>query len=171
MKPTQDQLNDPKWWSDNVHDDFNYAFTTGPDWKGGDKWIGMVEFATKDGDQDDGQLVIGVDCWVLLAKRPTMPVFVPEVGGEYEMLYHNEWVHVFFVGLDFDARGVFRVAGDSLRSLSYEEYSFQPIKSERELCIEQAAKIMFEVENGVINDNSLGALYDAGMLHRKEVTE
>ena len=41
-------------------------------------------------------------------------------------------------------------------------YEFRPIKSDREKAIEEMAKIFFDAQNGIANDISFGALYDAG---------
>ena len=46
--------------------------------------------------------------------------------------------------------------------LIYRERKFRPLKTEREWFIEAASKIMHQTEDGVINDISLGQLYDAG---------
>lgn len=46
--------------------------------------------------------------------------------------------------------------------------SFRPKKSDRENAIEKMSKIIHEATGGIINDISLGALYDAGLLKSGE---
>ena len=87
MKPTQEQLNDPAWWDENAPEGYDYAFTTGPEWDGGESLIGDVRIANESGRTINGMLLaIGLSKWHKIAKRPTKPAFVPEVGVECEIL-------------------------------------------------------------------------------------
>jgi len=162
MKPTQEQLNDPAWWNENVDPAHDYAFTTGPDWQGNNKYVGSVEFANKYGETGcEESLALGRDYWVPLAKRPTKAAFVPEVGVECEGFttdLADIWKWRKVEPLKEISAGEFAclVAGRSLRFVD----QFRPIKSERDLFFDSVKKKLPKADT----DDLIfaGKLYDAG---------
>ncbi len=61
MKPTKEQLADPKWWDDSSNG-YDYIFYL----KRNDEYL----FADDNGEGSNFKLIIGQDAWKLLAKRP-----------------------------------------------------------------------------------------------------
>ena len=161
MKPTQEQLNDPAWWDENVDPAHDYAFTTGPDWQGNNKYVGSVEFANEDGETGcEESLVLGRDSWVPLAKRPTKAAFVPEVGMECELWWggvYQEPVEIIQYR-NHGCKVVFwRMEQDCVDSAELPTAQFRPIKSERDLFVE-AAQLAADTTQSTV----FGKLYDAG---------
>ena len=156
MKPTQEQLNDPVWWSNNVSDEYDYAFTTGPEWDGDDEHIGTIEFAKEDGSiTDDEALAIDRDCWVLLATRPTKPAFVPKVGELVETCFtHDGWSKRFFIGITRNGQYIVESHNGSVSCHSADQ--IRPIKSERELFIDIIVA-HGNLSEGVLADGILNA--------------
>lgn len=71
MKPTEQQLNDPQWWSESVASGLNYCYTTGKNWTGCEELAGTFEFGTAQGELPDGKaLYISEECWVFYCERP-----------------------------------------------------------------------------------------------------
>lgn len=189
MKPTQEQLNDPVWWSNNVSDEYDYAFTTGPEWNGGETLIGTVKFGDEAGDTSAGELAIGDVAWVPLAKRPTKPVFVPEVGEDSLLPEVGSKVGIYLASLgniliphvvkgykvwrstdkNNDHYRVFILLGPSEDNRSGDNErplnDVFPIKSEREETVNKALEIY---NCGKYSIDMAEALYDAGMLRLKE---
>jgi len=160
MKPTQEQLNDPAWWDENVDPAHDYAFTTGPGWQGNNKYVGSVEFANEDGETGcEESLVLGRDSWVPLAKRPAKAAFVPEVGVECEVESDTRgvWKKAFYVGVDSIGSHVFDVEKQYLWRLDSLDEHVRPIKSERDLFVE-AAQLAADTTQSTV----FGKLYDAG---------
>jgi hypothetical protein len=141
MKPTQEQLNDPKWWG-NYNDKATCCY-----WHKPTNSIWFSRLPKKD-----------LTNLEFLAERP---VFVPEVGVECEMTWGSKGSWFNCVTL---TNNKVAILGDynKIRNLS-ELYGveFRPIKSERDLTIDAA----LEVYNcGKQSADMAGALYDAGML-------
>lgn len=71
MKPTKEQLADPRWWDENANG-YDYVFYL----ERNDEYI----FADDNGEGINFKLIVGAAGWKLLAKRPDQ--WVPEVGVE-----------------------------------------------------------------------------------------
>ena len=162
MKPTQEQLNDPQWWDANIDPKYDYAFTTGPDWNGGETLIGEVKYGDVLGNTRLWELCIGDDSWVLLAKRPAKPAFVPEVGDECEFMNGNKWSKCKIDYISDDYIVVFISDFNNYEALSKGYHEFRPIKSERELFFDSVKKELPEADT----DDLIfaGKLYDAGFI-------
>lgn len=89
--------------------------------------------------------------------------YVPKVGNHLEATWgaKSYWCECVILPKDKIALlGNLNV----VRNMSeMEDIEFRPIKTDREIFIENAAKIMVDAGDGVINDISLGALYDSGL--------
>ena len=91
----------------------------------------------------------------------------PPVGCECEFCNSDDewadWLHSVFVGFDSTGNGVVSVFGDDKGVLwiSNNSTDFRPLRTEREKAIEDMSRVMHE-HDSVINDDTLGALYDAG---------
>lgn len=176
MKPTQEQLNDPKWWDDNVDPEYDYAFTTGRKWKGDECVIGAVKFGDKLGNTSTGGLAIGEWAWMTLAKRPTKPAFVPNT--ETKTIYWVAEVDSYGTPWNFDGPHddyesaedsipLLLAVGDKNRKLVATSMEFRPIKSERELFVEQLAKLG-KGYGSLYSEEFAGEVYDSGLFCLKE---
>jgi len=164
MKPTQEQLNDPKWWSRNTESTDNYVL-----W---DKQkLSLISLENYISD---------IDGYELLAKRPTKPAFVPEVGEWYEhTTLHDRYGNLYYIGLDSNGFKTFN--NDNGELYKFGNYSeFRPIKSERELFVETVSKVL-QIDDqevtGLCNKSiemfhsAANALYDSGLFCLKETNK
>lgn len=156
MKPTKEQLADPKWWDENANG-YDCVFYL----ERNDEYI----FADDNGEGINFKLIVGAAGWKLLAKRPE-PKWVPEVGTEFEYCNtsRDDKYHLcFFVGYDADGDMVVQ-REDGLKGLKHKNFNldFRPIKTQREEFIEKAIETM----NNSIDDSQQGwaeALFDSGL--------
>lgn len=129
MKPTKEQLADPKWWDENSKG-YDYIFYL----ERNDEY----KFADAYGDGVNFRLIIDKNGWELLAKRPE-PEWVPEVG-EWCMRGEKGSKHsykVFMIGYNSKGFPVFE-------SLPHHDsitcdtgcYEYKPIKTQREKLID-----------------------------------
>jgi len=161
MKPTLEKLNDPQWWSDNVKDEYNYAFTTGPKWDGLDDLVGTFEFASEDGYMGgDESLYVDETGWILLCKRPTK-AFVPEVGVECEFMDSGKWSKCKIDYICEQYIVVFMPEYGNYEALVKDfNHQFRPIKSKRELFVEAVEGV--NKAHQWTTKELAEALYDAG---------
>ncbi len=88
---------------------------------------------------------------------------LPPVGVECEWLSYNTGVWHQTKVKAYDNDGQAWLEGEGIVSvLDFGINRFRPIKSEREKFIEVASKVLHQTEDGVINDISLGQLFDVG---------
>ena len=89
----------------------------------------------------------------------------PPAGCVCEVEYRGEWIRVEIIGTDSSGYCVFEVPENVENAPSYDGVrlpsSFSPLRTEREKAIEDMSRVMHE-HDSVINDVTLGALYDAG---------
>jgi len=157
MKPTQEQLNDPVWWDEHSHDQEFIFFNSS---------IGEYQFANRYGRQyHGGGLLVGDEAWELLAKRPTKPAFVPEVGIECEFMDGDKWSKCKIDYISDDYIVVFMSDFNNYEALSKDYYEFRPIKSERELFNDAVSEAL---ERGNIQDGLGNVMYDSGLFCLKE---
>jgi hypothetical protein len=159
MKPTKEQLADPKWWDENS-DGYDYVY----------HYLGDIEFADKDGRISEGYgLIISDAAWKLLAKRPEAK-WVPEVG---------EWCEAAIdVGeLNFNKIKINYISDDvCVYELNNKEcvkntasFIFRPIKTKREEFIERVVYETLNMCSEQLRERIANELYDAGC--RFELTE
>jgi len=154
MKPTQEQLNDPKWWT-NVPDGNDYCYY---DHSQSDYFFEEMAF-----DSDDLEL---------LAKRPTKPAFVPEVGVECEYSLNRDPDRLFkckprYVSANFVVADCF-INEEVIEQAFYkDDVEFRPIKSERELFVEQLANLG-KGYGSLYSEEFAGEVYDSGLFCLKE---
>jgi len=136
MKPTQEQLNDPAWW-EQAKDGFDYCY-----------------YIKDESDYAFTEGIFESAGFELLAKRPTKPAFVPEVGVECEG-FTADLVWKKVEPLKETSSGEFAclVDGRFLRFID----QFRPMKSERDLFVE-AAQLAADTTQSTV----FGKLYDAG---------
>ncbi len=146
MKPTKEQLADPKWWDTYEKDGNDRCY-----WH---EKEGSVVFA------GDGVLYA---CYELLAKRPEPEKWVPQVG---EWCWRTEKggrhsYKVFMIGRNSKGSPVFETLPFH-NSITCDSgcYEYDPIKSEREEFIDTVGSNQ-NLSQVTIRDLA-GALYDAG---------
>lgn len=92
----------------------------------------------------------------------------PPVGTvcEVKTKTFKEWIKCFVVGKSSCGYAVIECYGYAF--IIDSTHYFRPLRTEREMAIEDMSNIMHSVESqeGLINDLALGALYDAG--YRKQ---
>lgn len=94
----------------------------------------------------------------------------PPVGVECEILQSNisgdlDWVRVKVIAYTEKSVVIEMLGSEILRS---RDFKFRPIKSERERFIEAASRVLHQTEGGIINDISLGQMYDVGFRQSKD---
>jgi len=137
MKPTQEQLNDPQWWSENGGET-SYCYLHEP--------TNAIWFSAKE-EKNLTNLEF-------LAKRPVKPAFVPEVGVECEFDHPNfGWTSCEPIGR---FRGKMVCAPNGGGFYQGHEFNYRPIKSERELLIEIIVA-QGNLSEGVLADGILNA--------------
>lgn len=158
MKPTQEQLNDPKWWDDNAPE-------------GAEAWVDDCFFKWDEGKEyiftDSGWETEG-ESWTprdykndhgfFVVERPTKPAFVPKVG-EWCLSYGG--AKMMLVGLSSSDHYVFEIDNGGLTMLGSID-GFRPIKSKRELFVEAGVKANRNLGIGATQEEMFEALYDAG---------
>lgn len=137
MKPTKEQLADPKWWQDNSNGlDFIYECES----------TGEIAFANTEGKDNNGlRLRLELGIWKLLAKRPE-PEWVPDVGDNFEfslrgkaweqrtMLYIDNYSMLMASKKLPARRWQYRINDPDLR--------FKPIKTQREEFVEKVSGVI-----------------------------
>ena len=91
--------------------------------------------------------------------KPEPAVYMPEVGECEYQLEEGSWEKCFFIGKSKDGRFVYEIRHCLL--VRSDLVKFRPIKTERELFIEQA-KTIFRGENRSAHTIVAGVLYDNG---------
>jgi len=164
MKPTQEQLNDQLWWDLNSY---------GRDCVFYNSRLKRVEFANKDGRdcRHGGELVFSAGGWRMLAKRPTKPAFVPEVGDNVMVSLGKGIIKATGIA---NFKKAYFVQGNNWTETTTKVY---PIKSERDLFVEAASKVLQTNDQevtGLCNksiemfNSAANALYDSGLFCLKE---
>lgn len=142
MKPTKEQLADPKWW--NTHsDNAKYCYR--------DRMNNSIAF----------KLTECLDrSYELLAKRPEQ--WVPEVGEMCEVWVENAeyWAKITVLAVDKDTI-VWRNGTDRKSYRGTRISNARPIKTQREEFMDKAMSI-FKGDNMELYSVVAGALYDAG---------
>ena len=137
MKPTKEQLADPKWWDDNSKG-YDYVYETGPRWDGHNNCKNTVEFAGPDGYISERySLVIDSNAWQLLAKRPEPEQWRPEVGEMCEVWVENAeyWAKITVLAVDKDTI-VWRNGTDRKSYRGTRISDARPTKTQREELID-----------------------------------
>jgi len=152
MKPTQEQLNNPKWWDDNAPEGYDFCFY--------DETCNRYWFYNK--------TKVYPTQSKLLAKRPTKPAFVPEVGVECE---YSVLKGVYSLGEVLkvtkpDSFNVYAIMDSKTNQLHWAT-DIRPIKSERELFVEQLAKLG-KGYGSLYSEEFAGEVYDSGLFCLKE---
>jgi len=156
MKPTKEQLADPKWWDENSKG-YDYVFYL----ERNDEYL----FADDNGEGSNFRLIAGGAGWQLLAKRPE-PEWVPEVG-DCEVRLGKSWVKCKVDYICDQYIVVLMYGSNTYEALVRGYYEFRPIKTQREEFIEEAKS---RIKNMDADDIILsGKLYDAGC--RFDLTE
>jgi len=157
MKPTQEQLNDPKWWDKNAPEDCDLFYED----ERLNYWFAQSESSHS--------------CHSLLAERPTKPAFVPDTNTK--TIYWVAEVDTHGTPWNFDGPHEDRksaedsiplllAVGEKNRKLVVTSMEFSPIKSERELFLDSVKK---ELPTADKDDLIFaGALYDSGLFCLKE---
>lgn len=142
MKPTKEQLVDPRWWDENA--------------KLKDKYCYM--------NKETGELFTtwhfndGVDGFELLAKRPEQE-WVPEVG-DCEVKLGKSWVKCKVDYICDQYIVVLMYGTNTYEALVRDYYQLRPIKTQREDFVEE---VKSRIKNMDEDDIILaGKLYDAG---------
>lgn len=151
MKPTKEQLADPKWWGENAPDGLDYCY-----WDIAYQRIGFDKQICKE------------NCYFKpLAKRPE-PEWVPEVGEwcEVESDTRNVWKKAMYIGVDSIGSHVFDVEKRHLWRIDPIGCLVRPLKTQREEFIEKTLGIY---NCGKSSLEMAEALYDAGC--RFDLTE
>lgn len=168
MKPTKEQLASPKWWKDSVDDKHDFAYTTGSDWDGLLSCEDTIEFADDQGWFDnESHLCIEEKSWVLLCERPVESIgFIPEAWKPCEVLNKKlnnpEWEKCtpLFVG---EYSIVYDSETCKERTGCLALCEFRPLKTERELLVENLFKMESPSLNQIldaINSDTLERLYN-----------
>lgn len=119
------------------------------------------EGATHFYDNDGPELCYYKEDWYENKNRPP-------VGTIFESLNKNlndsYWIksEMIFVGRFYC---VYTIKGGEIERCVHKAdafVQFRPIKSDRDKAIEEMSRIILSTDNGIINDISLGAIYDAG---------
>ena len=85
----------------------------------------------------------------------------PPAGTVCEVC-ENEWVETFIIGMDKEGYCVYTTSDPDVGyDGDNDPSSFRPLRTEREKAIEDMSQLMYE-HDSIINDTTLGALYDAG---------
>ena len=164
MKPTKEQLADPKWWQDNSNGlDFIYECES----------TGEIAFANREGKDNNGlRLRLELDIWKLLAKRPEPEKWKPKEGEWCEARTSGKWRKVKTLNVDLgnDLMGFYvPVTENGLSRLIWSD-NYRPIKTQREEFIEKALSLDCEPVQGMLSRKDFfGELYDAGC--RFDLTE
>ena len=122
MKPTKEQLADPKWWDENSKG-YDCVFYL----ERNDEYL----FADDNGEGSNFRLIAGGAGWQLLAKRPE-PEWVPEVGEWFTSITGKKMA---FIGIDSGNAYVCEIKGGKLTRL-YDFTGCKPIKTQREELID-----------------------------------
>lgn len=144
MKPTQEQLNDPKWW-DKYGEDAIYCYYSD----------------LKENICFSKELALHSMCH-LIGERPIKPVFVPEVGVECEFMDGGKWSKCKIDYISDDYIVVFMGDFNNYEALSKGYHEFRPIKSERDLFVEAGVNTNRKLGIGATQQEMFEALYDAG---------
>jgi len=156
MKPTKEQLADPKWWQDNSKG-YDCVFYL----ERNDEYL----FADDNGEGSNFKLIAGAAGWELLAKRPE-PEWMPEVG-DCEVKLGKSWVKCKVDYICDQYIVVLMHGSNTYEALVRGHYELRPIKTQREEFIEEAKS---RIKNMDADDIILaGKLYDAGC--RFDLTE
>jgi len=158
MKPTQEQLNDPKWWDKNAPEDCDLFYED----ERLNYWFAQSESSHS--------------CHSLLAERPTKPAFVPDTNTK--TIYWVAEVDTHGTPWNFDGPHEDRksaedsiplllAVGEKNRKLVVTSMEFSPIKSERDEFMEKAMTV-FKGDNMELYSVVAGALYDSGLFCLKE---
>ena len=155
MKPTKEQLADPKWWESQTIDEFNYCYY--------DKSGGGVIFTCN----ENHNLFLE-----LLAKRPEPDTekWKPKEGEWCEARASGKWRKVKTLNVDLgnDLMAFYvPVTENGLSRLIWCD-NYRPIKTQREEFMDKAISI-FKGDNMELYSVIAGALYDAGC--RFDLTE
>ncbi len=165
MKPTKEQLADPKWWDENSKG-YDCVFYL----ERNDEYI----FADDNGEGSNFRLIAGGAGWQLLAKRPEPEQWkqkaplLPDIGTEVEIIDNGSLVY----GQGESGEVIGHVENCAIVRMSYGlgcfEASYLKIKkTQREEFIEKAKS---RIKNMDADDIILaGKLYDAGC--RFDLTE
>ena len=150
MKPTKEQLADPKWWDDNANG-YDYVFYL----ERNDEYI----FADDNGEGSNFRLIAGAAGWKLLGKRPEQ--WRPEVGEMCEVWVENAeyWAKITVLAVDKDTI-VWRNGTDRKSYIGTRISDARPIKTQREEFIEKALDVY---HCGKYSLDMAEALYDSGL--------
>jgi len=155
MKPTQEQLNDSKWWDKNAPGGYDFCFY--------DETCNRYWFYNK--------TKVYPTQSKLLAKRPAKPAFVPEVGDNVMVSLGKGIIKATGIA---NFKKAYFVQGNNWTETTTKVY---PIKSERDLFVEAASKVLQTNDQevtGLCNksiemfNSAANALYDSGLFCLKE---
>ncbi len=186
MKATQEQLNNPQWWDENVKDGLDYCYTTGHKWTWDSKLVGAFGFADEVGNlPNGGTLDISDESWVLHCGRPeyegnnekhdavmasdrdgptkdsSTQEYAPKTGDLVDVIFDNFAIDNLYGALFVAEYGGEYWFRDGDRSFLFGKAACDIAmhKSDRDKFIEKAL-----VETGAPEDwgDMFGTLYDAG---------
>jgi hypothetical protein len=146
MKPTKEQLADPKWWDEQTLIKYNFCY-----W---DPNYNSCVFRREIGPYGE-----------LLAKRPE-DKWKPEVGEECEVsTVLDGWCKRYYIGIA--KNGEYIVENHIGKISRHHKSKVRPLKNQREEFIDKAARASKHF--GIHLADIMGELYDAGC--RFELTE
>lgn len=121
MKPTKEQLADPKWWDEQVFSQYKFCY-----WSEEGRYVHFTVSLIPEEE--------------LLAKRPE-PDWKPEVGEWYEVEsdIRNVWKKAMYIGVDSVGSHVFDVEKRHLWRIDSIGTLVRPIKTQREELIDLVA--------------------------------
>lgn len=122
MKPTKEQLADPKWWDENANG-YDYVFYL----ERNDEYI----FADDNGEGINFKLIVGAAGWKLLAKRPE-PLSEKWKPKEGEWFTGSGGAQMAFIGIDSGNAYVCEIKGGGGLTRLYDFDGCKPIKTQRE---------------------------------------
>lgn len=147
MKPTKEQLADPKWWDKQAHKKYKYCY-----WN---EAVGCLYFEKR---YDH--------LFVPLAKRPEAK-WKPEVGEGCEFLWGNNWevCNILAINTCKLGRLQFIIRDHTTNAaILYEEdgVDFRPIKTQREKFVERVVYETLNMCSEQLRERIANELYDAG---------
>ena len=169
MKPTNEQLNDVKWWDANQPSDKHVWIEDlrsheGGDWSGWSKRDGDGFFSVPGADDSSWGGAAEKGGAITIHHKPKDTPYMPEVGEWCDYANsekRNKYGPLFFVGANQDGELIFSDSHNHLIGLSRGE-SLQAVKSDEELFIEQARRAIAIQKTGSDLCDMLGDLHKAG---------